>query len=230
MNGPATVRVLVVEPDASTAAMIGDAVRRQGALVTTTGGARLGLRLFFDERPKAVVLAERLAELDGWQLLERIRDLSDVPVLMVTDRVVFSERADCLAKPFTPRELRRRLGSLFDSVHDLAPNASLYADSALYEDKLLRLDAPGRLATTGGTCVSLSKLEFQLLEALVTHSGTALTNEQLLDLAWRDPSGVGPKRVKFVVLRLRRKLGWLDDDRSPLQSIHGYGYRYAAAN
>jgi DNA-binding response OmpR family regulator len=65
-----------------------------------------------------------------------------------------------------------------------------------------------------------------LLNALVRHAGAVLSANQLLTQAWDDPTGIGQERVKFAVLRLRRKLGWTDPDSSPIESVRGFGYRY----
>ena len=64
------------------------------------------------------------------------------------------------------------------------------------------------------------------LQELVRHAGAVLSPNQLLTQAWDDPTGIGQERVKFAVLRLRRKLGWSDPDESPIESVRGFGYRY----
>ena len=73
--------------------------------------------------------------------------------------------------------------------------------------------------------MSLTPSEFRLVEALLQHRGSVLSTGQLLQLAWRDPTATGPDRVKFTVLRLRRKLGWSDSGEGPLETVRGFGYR-----
>ena len=58
------------------------------------------------------------------------------------------------------------------------------------------------------------------------HTGQILSADQLIELAWDDPSGLAPARVKYAVLRLRRKLEWDNPDDSPLETVRGFGYRY----
>jgi DNA-binding response OmpR family regulator len=77
-----------------------------------------------------------------------------------------------------------------------------------------------------GREVSLTRTEFRLLDALLRHPDATLSPAQLLAQAWDDPTGIGPSRVKFTVLRLRRKLGWRDPKDSPLEAVRGVGYRY----
>ncbi len=79
-----------------------------------------------------------------------------------------------------------------------------------------------------GEPVSLTPTEWRLLAALVRHAGQVLSPDQLLEQAWEDPTGVGRDRVKFAVLRLRRKLGF-DAHHSRIESVRGFGYRYRAS-
>jgi DNA-binding response OmpR family regulator len=96
----------------------------------------------------------------------------------------------------------------------------------VYDDGLMRLDPTARTALVDGIDVRLSPTEFRLLAVLARNSGQVLTRTQLLDRVWGDPTGIGPERVKFAVLRLRRRLGWADPVSSPIQSVRGIGYRY----
>ncbi len=96
----------------------------------------------------------------------------------------------------------------------------------LHRDDAVEVDWRAREVRVDGLPVALTPLEFRLLEAFVRHPGQALSTEQLLDLVWDDPFGIGPERVKFTVLRLRRKLGWQDLGKGPLETVRGYGYRY----
>ena len=67
-----------------------------------------------------------------------------------------------------------------------------------------------------------------VLATLVRHQGQVLSSDQLIELAWDDPIGLAPSRVKYAVLRLRRKLGWGDHDEGPIETVRGFGYRYRA--
>ena len=77
-----------------------------------------------------------------------------------------------------------------------------------------------------GTDVELTAIEFRVLHALVRSESQVLTPVQLLDLAWSDPTGVGPDRVKYVIHRLRKKLGFTEATASPIEAVRGVGYRY----
>ena len=82
----------------------------------------------------------------------------------------------------------------------------------------MHLDPTKRRVYVKGDEKRLTPTEFRLLNALVRHAGAVLSPNQLLTQAWDDPTGIGQERVKFAVLRLRRKLGWTDPDESPIES------------
>jgi DNA-binding response OmpR family regulator len=104
-------------------------------------------------------------------------------------------------------------------------SSASWADE-VYDDGTLRIDPAARRAFVAEAEVRLTPTEFRLLNVLVRHAGAVLSPNQLLAQAWDDPTGIGPERVKFAVLRLRRKLGWTDPDASPIESVRGFGYRY----
>lgn len=227
----ATTRVLIIEDDPSTAEAVRRVVTEQNGTGVVASDGRNGLRNFFEERPDLVVLDLGLPGMDGWEVFERIRDLSEVPVLILTSRVLDADRAraltggaeDFLAKPFRAQELGVRIQGLLQRSRASAPPAP---EATRYRDGNLEVDWPAREVRVDGTVVGLTKLEFQLLQTFVRHPGQALATQQLLEQVWNDPLGIGPERVKFTVLRLRRKLGWQDEHKDVLEAIRGYGYRY----
>ena len=219
-------RVLVIEDDQDISLGIRTVLTRNGFDVASSADGKQGLRAFHAARPDLVVLDIGLPTLDGWAVLERIRDLSDVPVLILTahghesDKVrgLHSGADDYLTKPFGNSELAARVDALLRRPRAGQPEAEIYDDGRL----LVNLGS--REVSAGGVPVALTPTEFRLLAALVRHPGQTLTPDQLLELAWNDPLGVGPERVKFGVMRLRRKLG--QEPGSSIQAVRGFGYRY----
>ncbi len=227
-----TTRVLIIEDDPAIAEAVRLVVVKQHGTGVVASDGRNGLRNFFEERPDLVVLDVGLPEMDGWEVLDRIRDLSDVPVLVLTahdldhdaDRGPTGGADDFLTKPFGAQELSARIQSLL--ARSQATATSVTAEPARYRDGILEVDWPAREVRVDGEVVGLTKLEFQLLQTFVRHPGQALSTQQLLEQVWNDPLGIGPERVKFTVLRLRRKLRWQDEYKDVLEAIRGYGYRY----
>jgi DNA-binding response OmpR family regulator len=190
------ISVLVIEDEADIRQLLRTMLEREGFSVTEANLGRDGVRLFHQKQPNLVILDVGMPDLDGWQVLERIRDMSDVPVLMLT--ALSTER---------------------DKVRGLNAGA---------EDGSIRVDFSESQVTVDGVPVVLTPTEYRLLATLVRHQGQVLSSDQLIELAWDDPSGLAPSRVKYAVLRLRRKLGWGDHDEGPIETVRGFGYRYRA--
>lgn len=228
-------RILVIEDDRDISLGIRTVLTRIGFEVENSPDGKQGLRAFHLARTEPfdlVVLDIGLPSLDGWAVLERIRDLSDVPVLILTahgreaDKVrgLDSGADDYLTKPFGNRELAARVEALLRR-----PRVERFAPE-VYDDGCLQVRLDAREVRVGGAPVALTPTEFRLLAALIRHPGQTLTPDQLLELAWNDPLGVGPERVKFGVMRLRRKLGQgSGEPGAAIESVRGFGYRYAPA-
>jgi DNA-binding response OmpR family regulator len=223
-------RLLVVEDDPDIALALRLLFSRAGYEVAQAGDGRTGLKEAYAEHPDLVVLDVGLPEMDGWQVLERLRDVSDVPVLVLTAHGQEAEKVrglrggadDYLTKPFANNELLARVEAL---LRRSSSGQNSWA-SQVYDDGLVHLDPTKRRVYVKGDEKRLTPTEFRLLNALVRHAGAVLSPNQLLTQAWDDPTGIGQERVKFAVLRLRRKLGWSDPDESPIESVRGFGYRY----
>ncbi|MGN6372948.1 MAG: response regulator transcription factor [Solirubrobacteraceae bacterium] len=224
-------RVLVVEDDEDVRALVVELLERAGYRVRSAGDGRSGLRLFHELRPDLVVLDVSMPELDGFQTLERIRDLSDAPVLMLTAHNSELERVrglkagadDYLGKPFGRQELVARVEALLRRTR---PRQEL---EERYGDDFLEIDFSRRSVTAGGEQVSLTPLEFRLLGALVRHPDQVLSSEQLLEQAWGDAAGRSADQVKLYVSYLRRKLSGASGDAAPIETVRGFGYRYRPA-
>ncbi len=225
-----TTRVLIIGDDPSVAEAVRRVVVQQNGTGVVIADGRSGLRNFFEERPDLVVLDIGLPGMDGWAVLERIRELSEVPVLVLTAPELEQGRGltrgadDSLTKPFGAQELGARIQALLRRGR--SASTAVVQEPTTYRDGNLEVDWPAREVRVDGEVVGLTKLEFQLLQTFVRHPGQALATQQLLEQVWNDPFGIGPERVKFTVLRLRRKLGWQDDRKDVLEAIRGYGYRY----
>jgi len=224
---PDGAQVLVLEDDAVVTLVIKTVLGRAGFAVEIAPDGRQGLRAFHRLHPDVVLLDVGLPEMDGWQVLTRIREVSNVPVLMLTGHDLESEKVrglragadDYLTKPFGNGELLARVQALLRRSRPAAGEANVY------DDGQVEIDYDARLVRVDGHLVTLTPIEFRLLLTLVRSRGRVLSPNQLLEQAWNDPLGIGPDRVKFAILRLRRKLGW-SGVVSPIEAVRGFGYRY----
>jgi DNA-binding response OmpR family regulator len=225
-------KVLVVDDDEDIRSLLRVLLERAGAVVFEAPDGRDGLREFHARRPDLVILDVSMPEIDGWQMLDRIRDMSDVPVLMLTARADELERVrglhagadDYVVKPFGKQELIARVQALLRR----AARSERTQESDSYGDGYLTIDWGQRRVTVGDREVQLTPLEFRLLSTFVRNPRQVLSREQLLELVWGDAYGVGGDQVKLYIGYLRRKLDPDTPDSVPIETVRGFGYRYSA--
>ncbi len=223
--------VLVVDDEEDVRGLIRLLLERAGLDVTEAGSGREALRRLHQVHPDLVVLDVTMPELDGWQALERIRDLSDVPVLMLTARAAELDKVrglkagadDYVTKPFGRQELLARVEALLRRSAGPPEVREAYADGAVQIDFASR---EVQILEPRPHAVQLTPLEFRLLGAFVRHPNQVLGRDQLLELVWGDAETVAADQVKLYVGYLRRKLAWDVAERSPLETVRGFGYRY----
>jgi DNA-binding response OmpR family regulator len=220
--------VLVVDDELDVRTLIRLLLERAGLDVTEASSGREALRRLHQVRPDLVILDVTMPDLDGWQTLERVRDLSEVPVLMLTARAAELDKVrglkagadDYVTKPFGRQELLARVEALLRRSSGPPEVRESYSDGAV------QIDFASREVVIEGVEVSLTPLEFRLLGAFVRHPNQVLSRDQLLELVWGDAETVAPDQVKLYVGYLRRKLRWDAAERSPLETVRGFGYRY----
>ena len=225
-------RVLVIDDDDDIRGLVVTLLTRAGITVRNASNGRDGLRDFHSWRPDLVVLDVSMPELDGWNVLDRIRDMSAVPVLMLTARGDELERVrglqagadDYVVKPFGRQELVARVQALLRR----ASQSSSQEEQERYADAYLSIDWGQHRVTVGEREVQLTPLEFRLLSTFVRNPRQVLSREQLLELVWGDAFGVGGDQVKLYIGYLRRKLDPTASDAVPIETVRGFGYRYTA--
>jgi DNA-binding response OmpR family regulator len=207
-------------------------LERAGYTVVEAAHGREGLRALYASPPDLVLLDVSMPELDGWQTLERIRDLSDVPVLMLTARTAELEKVrglkagadDYVSKPFGRQELLARVEALLRRAGPREEKPDTYADG------LITIDFAQREVNVAGTQLALTPLEFKLLATFVRNPNQVLSSDQLLELVWGDPTGGSRARTKLYVGYLRQKLETAAPGASPIETVRGFGYRYRPPN
>ena len=219
-------RVLVVDDEADVRTLTRTLLERAGLQVSEATNGLDALRRLQIEHVDAIVLDVSMPGLNGWQTLERIRDLANTPVLMLTAimgelNAVRGLRAgadDYVTKPFGRQELVARVQAL------LRRGAAPEEFEERYRDAAIEIDFASREVTRRGRPVALTPLEFRLLKEFVRHPGQTLSREQLSELVWGETAGLSPgSQVKLYVGYVRRKLAI---DPSPIETVRGFGYRY----
>jgi DNA-binding response OmpR family regulator len=227
--------ILVIEDDETVRALLDRAFSRSGARVLVAEDGASGMRAIYADKPDAVLLDIEMPGIDGFGALERIRDLTDVPVMMLTssdDKAVklraFEGGADdYVTKPFDMEEVVARTRALVRRRGGGAAAAAAEKGDR-YVDEHLEVDFAGVEARVGGQTLELTPLQFRLLSTFVRHPNQALTPDQLLDRAFTGDT-YSPERVKVHVANLRKKLADAGAPPDRIETVRGFGYRYRRA-
>jgi DNA-binding response OmpR family regulator len=220
--------VLVVEDETSIASFVALYLKNAGYRIQTAGTGREALERAAAEKPSLIVLDLMLPDLDGLEVCRRIRQTSDVPILMLTardedvDKIIGLEVGadDYLTKPFNPRELVARVKSILR--RSVPERREAQTKQIKHGD--LEIDVGRREVLVSGTEVQLAPKEFDLLWELLDHRGLVLTRDQLLERVWGYTFAGDTRTVDVHVRQLRRKLG----EASPIVTVWGVGYKVAS--
>ncbi|MDP9260559.1 MAG: response regulator transcription factor, partial [Actinomycetota bacterium] len=215
--------VLVVEDEASIASFVSLYLKNAGYGVRTASTGTEALSAAASDSPALIVLDLMLPDIDGIEVCKRIRQRSDVPILMLTardedvDKIIGLEVGadDYLTKPFNPRELVARVKSV---LRRSAP-ARQDPENAVIKHGDLTVDSGRREVRVGEEEIQLAPKEFDLLWELLDHRGLVLTRDQLLERVWGYTFAGDTRTVDVHVRQLRRKLG----DASPIVTVWGVG-------
>jgi DNA-binding response OmpR family regulator len=220
-----TQSILVVEDEGSIASFIAMYLKKAGFGVRVAGTGAAAIEEVASEAPSLIVLDLMLPDIDGIEICRRIRQASDIPILMLTardedvDKIIGLEVGadDYLTKPFNPGELVARVKSI---LRRASPERR-ELESAVIEHGELRVDAGRREVNVGVNEVQLAPKEFDLLWELLDHRGLVLTRDQLLERVWGYTFAGDTRTVDVHVRQLRRKLG----EACPIVTVWGVGYK-----
>jgi two-component system, OmpR family, response regulator RegX3 len=223
-------RVLVVEDEESYSDALAYMLRKEGFEVAVAGSGPAALVEFDRTGADIVLLDLMLPGLPGTEVCRRLRQVSTVPVIMVSakdaevDKVVGLELGadDYITKPYSPRELVARVRAVLRRGQEADP-----ASSTL-EVGRVRMDVERHVVTVDGSEVRLPLKEFELLELFLRNSGRVLTRGQLIDRVWGADYVGDTKTLDVHVKRLRAKLEPDPANPRALVTVRGLGYRYEA--
>ncbi|MET1756078.1 response regulator [Novosphingobium sp. RD2P27] len=233
MNETASLKVLLVDDEATLREPLAEYLTRQGFLVTAAATAAEARSRLREDKPQIVLLDIMMPGEDGLSLCRHLVESQDIPVILLTakgeatDRIVGLEIGadDYVVKPFEPRELVARIRSVLRR----ATRAAIpIAENEVFEFEGWRLDPlKRRLSDPEGAVVAISSAEFRLLLAFLEHPRQVLDRDRLLDMVQGREAHLFDRAVDNQVSRLRRKVEV--DSRNPqmIQTVWGGGYMLA---
>ena len=222
--------VLVVDDEPQIRRALRTSLEAHGYEVATVGTGEEGVLAAAEQAPDLMLLDLGLPDIDGTEVIRRVRAFSDVPVIVLsvresqTDKVAALDAGadDYVTKPFGMQELLARSRATMRRTQSDEPAAPILRFDTV------QVDLPKRLVTLDGDQVRLTPTEYGLLEALVTNPGKLLTHQWLLRKVWGQGYGTETTYLRTYIRSLRKKLG--DDAQAPrlIVTEPGVGYRWIA--
>jgi DNA-binding response OmpR family regulator len=223
-----TAKILLVDDDATLLSLLGQYLREEKFEVHEAPNGTQGVRLAYQERPDLVLLDVMLPGMDGWETCARLREMSDVPIIMLTAKATEADKLrgfklgvdDYVTKPFSFAELVARM----QAVLARAEAGGKHGPGELVVGEIA-LDMERYRAKVGSRLLDLTPTEFRLLEALVRRRGKVATEAELVEEVWgayrREDTGL----VRRYILMLRKKVEADPSHPVRILTVRGFGYR-----
>jgi len=219
--------ILLVDDDQNLCQLLSEYLRGQGYAVRCAANGRAGLRELFERKPDLVVLDVTMPQVDGWETLKRLREVSDLPVIMLTAR---DDEADVLrgfslgaddyvCKPFSFAQLAARIKAVLARSRGGSSTEELRAGD-------LVVDLAARRVRRGEAVLNLTPTEFNLLVALMKRPGQVLTSEELVRAVWGPQYASEIGFVRRYIWHLRQKIEPDPEHPRYIHNERGFGYRF----
>jgi DNA-binding response OmpR family regulator len=228
-----TAKILIVEDETKIASLVRLWLEQAGYTCLTATGGLEALQTFYYARPSLVILDIALPQMDGWKVCERIREMSDVPIMMLTAKTDEADKVrglgmgadDYVTKPFSFPELVARVQALLRRA-SRPTSGELNGKVQVYQQADLWLDATNHQATLRGKELKLTRTEFKLLAFMMQHAGQLLSHNQILEAVWGPTYRDELDSLRMYIRNLRRKLEDDHSERRYIETEHGIGYRF----
>jgi DNA-binding response OmpR family regulator len=229
-------KILVVDDEPAQLRLIDQVLTASGYLVFKADSGQAAVRLLYEQRPELVLLDVMMPEIDGWQTCRLIREVSDIPVIMLTGRCNSEEDIvrglesgadEYLAKPVGNRELLARVKAALRRVEQSSNGGR---KKVLFANDYLTVDVAERKVIVNGERLKLTPREFRLLALLVENADRVLSHQQVLENVWGWEYINDVDYVRIYISHLRQKI-----ERNPSRPQYiltepGVGYYFSSPN
>ena len=227
-------KVLIIDDDRELCALMKKCAEQENLSAVTAPGGVAGLRLADENRDSLslIILDVMMPDLDGFQVLQKIRETSNVPVLMLTARSEEEDKVsglrlgadDYLTKPFSINELMARVNSLIRRYTTLNPTVE--TDTECMTLKGMVIDKSNRLVTVHDNMAELTGKEFDLLFFLAANKGRVFTKKQIYTQVWEEDYAFDDSNIMSFISKLRKKIEPDPEHPYYIQTVRGVGYRF----
>jgi two-component system, OmpR family, response regulator ChvI len=229
--------IALVDDDRNILTSVSIALEAEGHRIMTYTDGASALDGFKTSPPDLAILDIKMPRMDGMELLRRLRQQSDVPVIFLTSKdeeidELFGLKMgadDFIRKPFSPRLLVERVKAVLRRIAAKDAVNPKEADANALERGQLRMDPERHICTWKAEAVTLTVTEFLILKALATRPGVVKSRNALMDAAYDDQVYVDDRTIDSHVKRLRKKFKAVDDAFDMIETLYGVGYRFKEA-
>lgn len=226
--------VLIIDDDKELCALMKKCVEQENLSARVAHGGTEGLRLVYENRNACslIILDVMMPDMDGFQVLRKIRETSNIPVLMLTAKSDEEDKVsglrlgsdDYLTKPFSINELMARVNSLIRRYTTLNPVTQNDAAAILLKDMVI--DKVDRAVTLRNLPVELTGKEFDLLFFLASNKGHVFTKKQIYTQVWEEEYAFDDNNIMSFISKLRKKIEPDPEHPFYIQTVRGVGYRF----
>ena len=227
-------KVLIIDDDRELCALMKKCIEQENLSALTAHGGIEGLRLADESKDNLclIILDIMMPDLDGFQVLRKVREISNVPVLMLTAKSDEEDKVsglrlgadDYLTKPFSINELMARVHSLIRRYTTLNP--TLETDTERLILKGMVIDKANRIVTVNDQAVELTGREFDLLSFLASNKGRVFTKKQIYNQVWEEDYAFDDSNIRSFIRKLRKKLEPDPEHPYYILTVRGVGYRF----
>jgi len=226
--------IALVDDDRNILTSVSIALEAEGYRIMTYTDGASALHGFKTSPPDLAILDIKMPRMDGMELLHRLRQQSDVPVIFLTSKdeeidELFGLKMgadDFIRKPFSPRLLVERVKAVLRRITAKDAINPKEADAKALERGQLRMDPERHICTWKAEAVTLTVTEFLILKALATRPGVVKSRNALMDAAYDDQVYVDDRSIDSHVKRLRKKFKVVEPEFEMIETLYGVGYRF----